>query len=90
MECRPMELKDTIPLMTSADYRERFKAELAQLRIRRQKLTNLLDKMELGTLDFEPKCSFELLADQHDVMLEYEILLFRRAEVEGIDLGEMR
>ena len=37
-----MELKDTIPLMTSGDYRERFKAEYYQLRIRAGKLQSLI------------------------------------------------
>ena len=33
-----MELKDTIPQMNSEDYKERFKAEYNQLKIRLEKL----------------------------------------------------
>lgn len=36
-----MELKDTISLMTSADYKERFIAEYLQLKIRYNKLLNI-------------------------------------------------
>ena len=38
-----MELKDTIELMQSEDYKERFKAEYHQLRIRFEKLKAKLD-----------------------------------------------
>lgn len=34
MDYRPMELKDTVEMMLSADYKERFKAEYYQLKIR--------------------------------------------------------
>ena len=38
-----MELKETINLMTSADYKERFKAEYYQVKIRYEKLKNMYD-----------------------------------------------
>ena len=37
-----MELKDTVSLMQSADYKERFKAEYYQLVIRYKKLKAML------------------------------------------------
>ena len=37
-----MKLKETVPMMESADYKERFKAEFYQLLIRLDSLTNML------------------------------------------------
>ena len=39
-----MELKDTATLMVSSDYKERFKAEYYQLKIRLEKLKCMLQK----------------------------------------------
>ena len=39
-----MELKDTIDLMNSNDYKERFIAEYLQVKIRYNKLLNMLMK----------------------------------------------
>lgn len=39
-----MNLKETVPMMESADYKERFKAEYNQLIIRRNGLSNMLRK----------------------------------------------
>ena len=41
-----MELKDTIAGMTSPDYKERFKAEYQQTKIRHAKLKALLNKWD--------------------------------------------
>ena len=41
-----MELKDTIDLMTSEDYKDRFKAEYYQTKIRYDKLHKMLVKNE--------------------------------------------
>lgn len=49
-----MELKDTIDLMQSADYKDRFKAEYYQAILRTEKLENMLIKWEKGELNFEP------------------------------------
>lgn len=40
-----MELKDTIELMNSEDYKERFKDECYQTKIRYDKLHNMIIKM---------------------------------------------
>ena len=47
-EVRKMELKDTINLMQSKDYKERFKAEYYQLKIRREKLMDFLGRWNRG------------------------------------------
>lgn len=37
-----MELKDTVEMMNSSDYKERFKAEYQQVAIRYQKLKDMM------------------------------------------------
>lgn len=81
-----MELKDTVDMMVSDDYRERFRAEYLQLCIRKRKLADLLKRWERGELDFEPSCPFKVLMSQYRHMEDYGRLLENRAEIEGIDL----
>ena len=51
-----MNLNDTVKMMNSANYKERFKAEYWQTKIRYEKLHRMTVKYEAGTLDFEPDC----------------------------------
>lgn len=81
-----MELKDTIEMMNSNDYKERFKAEYQQTKIRYDKLDAMTVKYEAGTLSFTPTCSIELLKDQKKHMGNYIRCLKIRAEIEGIEL----
>ncbi len=81
-----MELSETIELMQSGDYKERFKAEYWQTKIRAEKLHDMLVKYEAGTLSFTPKCSLELLKRQYAVMSEYLYLLEVRAKIEKVEL----
>ena len=84
-----MELKDTVALMNSKDYKERFIAEWAQTEIRYQKLHKLVLKYEAGVLNFTPKCSLELLKTQKSFMGQYLYWLEVRAEIEGIELPKV-
>lgn len=81
-----MELKDTIELMNSSDYKERFKAEYYQTKIRYEKLHETVIKYEAGTLTFEPTCSIELLKAQKSAMGQYLYNLEVRAQIEDIKL----
>lgn len=81
-----MELKDTIDLMNGDDFKDRFVAEYRQTKIRYDKLHKMLIKYEAGTLNFEPKCSLELLSEQAKHMGLYLKCLEIRAEIEGIEL----
>lgn len=81
-----MELKDTTEMMQSEDFKERFKAEYWQTKIRYEKLHKMLIRAEAGTLNFEPKCHMSLFQRQATVMSELLIVLEIRAEIEGIDL----
>lgn len=81
-----MQLKDTVEMMNSEDYKERFKAEYYQLLLRLDGLAGMLIKWENGMLDFEPKCSKETLENQVIFMQGYMSILRLRAEIEGIEL----
>lgn len=81
-----MELKDTIRLMSSEDYKERFAAEYLQTKIRYEKLHKMLVKAEAGTLDFKPSCPIYKLEEQACMMERYVRKLEVRAEIEKIDL----
>ena len=84
-----MELKDTIEMMQSADYKERFKAEYQQTKIRYNKLHRMLVKADAGTLEFTPTCPLDLLRDQVAAMGKYLYCLEVRAEIEGINLNSI-
>ena len=81
-----MKLVDTIPLMESEDYKERFKAEYYQLTIRIEGLKQMLDQYKNGTLKFTPVCSYALLSEQLKTMEAYAACLEVRATTERIDL----
>jgi hypothetical protein len=81
-----MELKETVKMMNSPNYKERFKAEVYQLDIRIGKLSNLLSAWDAGELKFQPTCPYVLLETQLNSMKVYRHLLQMRAEIEGIEL----
>lgn len=81
-----MELEDTIGLMNSEDYKERFKAEYYQTKIRYDELHKMIIKYEAGTLGFEPTCPIDKLEDQAYYMDYYLKTLEVRAEIEQIEL----
>ena len=82
-----MELKDTIDLMSSLDYRDRFKAEYYQTKIRYNKLHNMVVKMEAGTLNFTPTCDLSIFKSQLSYMGNYLYILEVRAQMEDIELN---
>ena len=91
------ELKDTVAMMNSPDYKERFKAEYYQTKVRYEKLKAFNNKIEAAeamkfTCDRskcpEPKhdCPAEMLREQQSVMGQYLHILEVRAVIEGIEL----
>lgn len=89
-----MELKDTVELMTSTDYKERFMAEYSQLVIRIKKLEKFINLIKApdhcaveGRFNV-PKhdCSVYLLSEQLEVMERYAKILRLRAVIENVDL----
>ena len=85
-----MKLSDTVKMMNSADYKERFKAEYWQTKIRYEQLHRMTVKYEAGTLDLEPDCELSLLLEQKKYMGLYLNRLEVRAEVEGIGLEALK
>lgn len=83
-----MELKDTVEMMDSADYKERFKAEYQQVVIRYRKLKAMLDKWNNGELNFNPTCPRSTYNMQIKAMADYIAVLEARAVMENVDLGE--
>ena len=81
-----MKLQDTVELMNSTDFKERFKAEYYQLKIRIEGLRTMLDKYKNGALNFTPNCSYELLFTQLIYMELYLDKLKERAKLENIEL----
>ena len=79
-------LLDTSLLVKSSNFKERFKAEYYQTKIRYDKLHKMIVKYEAGTLNFEPKCSIGIFKDQISAMGNYLYALEVRAEMEGIEL----
>ena len=80
------ELKQTVELMNSSDYKERFKAEYYQLKIRYDKLHNMFEKWDKNKLDFTPTCSRFTYARQLNAMAFYLKVLEERAVVEKVEL----
>ena len=81
-----MKLIDTVPLMNSEDYRDRFIAEYYQVHIRFVKLKAMLEKWDKDELDFEPTCPYSTYEMQIKAMRDYIAVLEARAVMENIDL----
>ena len=81
-----MDLKSTVNIMLDKDYKTRFIAEYWQVKNRYNGLHKMLVKYDVGTLDFKPSCSYDLLAKQAKAMGEYLYYLECRAEIEKVDL----
>lgn len=79
-------LKDTVEMMNSLDYKERFIAEYNQLVIRYKGLRNMLDKWNRGELEFKPTCPRSTYNMQLKAMADYIAVLEARAEMEGVEL----
>lgn len=77
-------LNETIDLMRSDDYRDRFIAEYAQVFIRAQKLELMLIDYRNKTLDFIPTTDINTLTDQLTYMNRYILILQKRAKIESI------
>lgn len=84
-----MNLNETVAMMSSDDYKERFKAEYAQLVIRYTGLCKMLKKWDTNTLDFEPTCPRSTYQMQIKAMTDYIAVLEARAVMEGISFDDI-
>lgn len=80
------ELKDTVALMTSANYKERFMAEYYQLETRYLKLKTMCDNWDKNELAFKPTCSRSMYDKQLVAMKDYLDVLVDRAKLENVEL----
>lgn len=78
------ELSETVELMQSTDYKDRFKAEYYQLDIRITKLEAVITKAYNG--EFKFTCPIGMLTEQLAFMKAYKALLITRATEEEIIL----
>lgn len=87
-----MELKETIDLMLSSNYKERFIAEYRQTKIRYEKLKNFCNKIEVETMlgkeVTKHDCPLQLLREQQKYMGLYLSILEKRALIENIKLED--
>lgn len=83
---KEMTLRDTIEMMNSENYKERFKAEYWQNVIRYRKLKNMLERWDKNALDFKPTCPRSTYNMQIKAMTDYIAVLEARAVMEGIEL----
>lgn len=81
-----MELKDTVDLMTSADWTDRFKAEYFQLKIRYEKLHKMIVMREVGKQTFNTPIPLESWKEQAHHMGMYLYELEKQAAIHGIEL----
>ena len=84
-------LEDSIPYMKSTNYKERFRAEYWQNKIRYERLKNFCTEIEASLYSeavLKPKydCPYELLREQQRAMGEYLHILELRAKIENIIL----
>ena len=88
-----VELFDTTELMISKNYKDRFKAEYWQTKIRYERLKNFNNTIEASKrMDTEePKhdCTFGILKEQQELMNQYLHVLEIRAIIENIDLTNL-
>lgn len=86
-DCMPCtELSQTVEMMQSSDYKERFRAEYAQVAIRYMKLKRMLDEWDEGELKFKPRCPRSTYDMQIKAMSDYIAVLEARAVMEYIVL----
>lgn len=86
MNKKILTLEDTVELMSSKDYKERFIAEYKQLVIRYKALRSMIDLWDRDELDFNPTCPRSTYNMQVKAMTDYIAVLEARAVMEGIVL----
>jgi hypothetical protein len=84
-----MELKDTVDLMNSNNWKDRFLAEYLQTKIRYEKLHKLAIKREVGKLEFDTPIPFDSWKEQLKHMGLYLYELEKQAVIHGIELPKV-
>ena len=84
-----MELKDTIELMSSTDWKDRFIAEYLQIKIRYEKLHKLIVRREVGKIEFNTPIPLASWNEQAYYMGMYLHELEKQAVLHGIELPKV-
>lgn len=79
-------LADTVDLMISDNYVDRFKAEYYQLKIRIEKLKAMIEKHDAGTLEFEMQTPITVHKEQLRAMMDYMDMLKARSNFEHVEV----
>lgn len=79
-------LQVTSEMMNSKNYKDRFIAEYFQVKIRLDKLKEMLKKWDEDNLDFFPTCPRSTYDMQVEAMTYYKNVLEARAKMEQIVL----
>lgn len=81
-----MKLDETVNLMCSRDFKDRFTAEYAQLVIKLSKLNNVLNNTSDTRFEVDD-ITRDLMLKQRDAMESYKTCLEKRADILWIDLN---
>lgn len=81
-----MKLVETVNLMCSRDFKDRFIAEYVQLVIRLSKLNDVLNNTSDVSHEVDD-ITRAIMLKQHDAMDSYKTCLEKRADILGIDLS---
>lgn len=81
-----MELKDTVNLMLSSDFKDRLVGEYLQVKIRLNSLEAFIKKAQAGDLSFDLNCPIDLLIKQREIMRAYVSVLEERTDFEEFDV----
>lgn len=82
-----MELKDTVQLMLSDDWRDRLKAEHLQLTIRLHNLSSFINAANRGEKKYKSERDKFAMKKQYGAMVEYTIALEHRMKFAGIEFN---
>lgn len=80
-------LAATAAMMTSENYKDRFKAEYIQLKNRYEGLSKMINNWDNGTLNFIPTCPRATYNFQLRAIKDYLDILEIRAKIEEIELN---
>ncbi|MBQ8603883.1 MAG: hypothetical protein IJ410_03445 [Oscillospiraceae bacterium] len=80
-----MELKDTVNLMLSDDWRDRLKAEWLQVKIRHERLIGFIEAADQGKTNYRSEEGRAVLKSQRDMMANYMTVLEWRMKDAGIE-----
>lgn len=86
MTKKKVQIQDTVDLMISDDYKDRFRAEYWQTKNRYDKLMRMINDFMVGKLGFDPDTPIEILIMQANYMADYLMVLESRAKIEKVRL----